>query len=100
MGYNETLKAYRIFVPGQREVEICHDVTFEEDVALRKVRDLPISKENKEEEEARRQKEPKDEPMPDVEGPMDPRDPPSSNKRRPSCLRDTLEDVKRHIAPR
>ena len=33
--------------------------------------------------------------MPDVEGPMDPIDPPSSNKIRPSWLRDTLEDVER-----
>ena len=38
--------------------------------------------------------------MPDVEGPMDPIDPPPSNKRRPSWLRDTLEDAERHIAPR
>ena len=30
VGYNETSKAYRIYVPGQREVEICHDVTFDE----------------------------------------------------------------------
>ena len=51
VGYNETSKAYRIYVPGQREVEICHDVTFDEDVALRKVRNILISKEDKEEEE-------------------------------------------------
>ena len=34
VGYNETSKAYRIYVPGQREVEICHDVTFNKDAAL------------------------------------------------------------------
>ena len=42
--------------------------------------------------------------MPDVEGPMDPIDPPpsepSSSKRRLSWLRDTLEDAERNIAPR
>ena len=42
--------------------------------------------------------------MSDVEGPMDPIDPPphepSSSKRRPSWLRETLEDVGRHVAPR
>ena len=81
-------------------MEICHDVTFDEDVSLRKVKDLPISKEDKEEEEIGRKEEPKDELMPEVEGPMDPIDPPSSNKRRPSWLRDTLEDVERHISPR
>ena len=51
VGYNETLKAYRIYVPSQREVEICHDVTFDEEVALKKVRNLPSSKEDKEDEE-------------------------------------------------
>ena len=40
VGYSETLKAYRIYVPSQREVEICHDVTFDKDDALRKIRDL------------------------------------------------------------
>ena len=38
--------------------------------------------------------------MPNVEGLIDPIDPPPSNKRRPSWLRDTLQDVKRHIALR
>ena len=54
VGYSETSKAYRIYVPGQREVEICHDVTFNEDVALKKVSNLPSSKEVKEDEEAGR----------------------------------------------
>ena len=34
VGYSETLKAYRIYVPGQREVEICHDINFDEYVSL------------------------------------------------------------------
>ena len=34
VGYSETSKAYRIYVPGQREVEISYDVTFDEDSAL------------------------------------------------------------------
>ena len=64
VGYSETSKAYRIYVPGQREVEICHDVIFGEDAALMKVRVLLISKEDKEE-EAGKLEEPKDEQMPD-----------------------------------
>ena len=99
VGYSETSKSYRIYVPGQREVEICHDVTFDEDAALRKVRNLPIAKEDKEEEEACRKEEPKDESMPDVEGPLIPIDANSSNKRRPSWLRDTLEDAEGHTVP-
>ena len=52
VGYNETSKAYRIYVSSQREVEICHDVTFDEDATLKKVRNLPSSREDKEDEEA------------------------------------------------
>ena len=38
--------------------------------------------------------------MPDVERPMDPIDPPPSLGKRPSWLRDTLEDAEGHMAPR
>ena len=36
VGYSETSKAYRIYVPGQQKVEISRDVTFEEKIAFRK----------------------------------------------------------------
>jgi len=48
VGYSEISKAYRIYVPGQREVEISHDVTFDEDAALGKIRNLPIPRKDKE----------------------------------------------------
>ena len=85
VGYSETLKAYRVYVLGQREVEICHDVTFDEDASFRKVINLPSSKED---DDVRfgNQEESKDEMMLDVEGSMDPIDPPFSMKRRPSWL--------------
>ena len=67
VGYSETSKAYRIYVPGQREVEISHDVTFDEDVALKKVRNLPSSKEDKEDEEAGKLEESEDDLMTDFE---------------------------------
>ena len=60
MGYSETSKAYRIYVPGLREVEICHDVTFDEDAALKKMINLPSSKEDKEDEEAGKMEDPID----------------------------------------
>jgi len=41
MGYGENTKGYRIYVAGQREVVISHDVTFDEDMALSKVNNLP-----------------------------------------------------------
>ena len=42
VGYGENTKSYRIYVAGQREVVISHDVTFDEDMALSKVNNLPI----------------------------------------------------------
>ena len=92
VGYSETSKAYRLYVLGQREVEICHDVTFDEDTSMRKVFNLPRSKEDHEARPGNQEKS-KDETMPDVEGPMDPIDPPPSLGKRPSWLRDTLKDV-------
>ena len=97
VGYNETSKAYILYVCGQREVEICHDVTFDEDTSLRKVVNHPRSEEDH---EARpgKQEESKDERMPNVEGPMDPIDPPTSLGKRPPWLRDTLVDAEGHAA--
>lgn len=76
VGYSENSKAYKIYVPGQRDVEVSHDVTFDEDTALGKARDLPIPRKNNNDDGAKKQDEPpSDEPMPNVEGPMDPIDP-------------------------
>lgn len=41
VGYCENYKAYRIYIPGQRKVEISRDVTFDEDESLEKAGDLP-----------------------------------------------------------
>lgn len=48
VGYNETSKAYRIYVLVQREVDISHDVTFDEDVSLGKISNLPLPRKDKE----------------------------------------------------
>jgi hypothetical protein len=36
VGYCEVSKAFRIYVPGQHYIEISRDVTFDEDIALKK----------------------------------------------------------------
>jgi hypothetical protein len=36
VGYSESSKAYRIYVPGQQKVEISRDVTFDEKIGFRK----------------------------------------------------------------
>jgi hypothetical protein len=41
VGYNETFKAYPIFVPEHMRIVVCRDVQFEEERALRRSRDMP-----------------------------------------------------------
>jgi len=102
VGYSENTKGYRIYVVGQREVEISHDVTFDEDMTLSKV-DNFLTLRGSKEADIEEPKENEDETMPNVEEPMDPIDPPpqkpSSSRKRPSWLRGTLDDDARHIAP-
>ena len=38
VGYNESSKAYKIYIPGFRQIEVSIDVTFEEEMAVRKGR--------------------------------------------------------------
>jgi len=102
VGYSKNTNGYIIYVAGQREIEIGHDVTLDEDMALSKVDNLPTQRGSKEA-DTRELKEKKDETMPDVEEPMDLIDPPSqepsSSRKRPSWLRGTLDDAKGHISP-
>ena len=36
VGYSDSSKAYRIYIPGQRQIEIRRDVTFEEEIAFQR----------------------------------------------------------------
>ena len=36
VGYSETSKAYRIFIPGQKTIELSRDVIFEKDLAFKR----------------------------------------------------------------
>ena len=40
VGYSETSKAYRIYVPGQRHIEVNRDVTFHEEAAFCQFKEL------------------------------------------------------------
>ena len=41
VGYFESLKAYRIYFPGYKKIEISRDVTFDEDTTYNKCRKIP-----------------------------------------------------------
>ena len=41
MGYTESSKAYRIYFPGYKNIDISRDVTFDEDTACNKSRKRP-----------------------------------------------------------
>jgi hypothetical protein len=38
VGYNESSKAYKIYIPDQRQIEVRKDVTFEEEVSFKRSR--------------------------------------------------------------
>ena len=52
MGYSESSKAYRIYFPGYKKIDISKDVTFDEDTTYNKSRKRPA--EDPEEAEAPR----------------------------------------------
>ena len=42
VGYSEFSKAYKIYIPGSRQIEVNRDVTFEEEMALKKGKGLDM----------------------------------------------------------
>ena len=42
MGYSESSKAYRIYFPGFKKIDISRDVTFDEDSSYNKSRKRPV----------------------------------------------------------
>jgi len=85
VGYSEDSKAFRIYISDIRKVKISRDVTFDDDVALGKARDLPppaSPEENSDDMDIlegpfvpKSEKDIVDDPM----EPMDPLDPPPSD---------------------
>ena len=41
VGYSDSSKAYRIYFPGYKKIDISRDVTFDEDIAYNKSRKRP-----------------------------------------------------------
>jgi hypothetical protein len=54
VGYSETSKAYRVYIPGHRQIEISRDVTFDEDATFNRSRQNHIDEVHDEEPKAPR----------------------------------------------
>jgi hypothetical protein len=115
VGYSESSKAYRIYIPGQRQIEVSKDVSFEEEVAFRRSRGSHMKIDSEKQEEmvsspphpSTVQREPV-EPVETIEfvdpvDPIDPVDVPRDivvGQKRPTWARQTLQKAEGHAAPR
>jgi hypothetical protein len=112
VGYKESLKSYRIYIPGQRQIEVSRDVIFEEEVAFRRSRGSHMEIDSERQEEMasspphppvvqRETVEPIDQidpvdPVALVDVPRDS----AVGQKRPTWTRQTLQEAEEHIAPR
>ena len=53
VGYSETSKAYQIYIPIQRQIEVSRDVTFDEKASFRRFRESHMEIDNEELEDPR-----------------------------------------------
>ena len=51
VGYSESSKVYRIYVPGQRKIEISRDINFDERISFKNSIEEPIESNEEEEHE-------------------------------------------------
>jgi hypothetical protein len=110
VGYSENSKAYRIYVPGQRQIEVSKNVTFHEEAAFKKSRELqqdsevvqPASPSSESEEEDDQRDEPHEgpsdeplEPAEELERTLE--EPPT--KRKPGWLKETMQEAEKIVPP-
>jgi hypothetical protein len=103
VGYSDSSKAYKIYIPDQHHIEVSIDVTFNETMAFRKSIEETIEEEEIEElneentEGENNEKDQLDHPMEICEN-VDPDNIPK-NKKRPAWLEATLQDAERIKVP-
>jgi hypothetical protein len=103
VGYSDSSKAYRIYIPEQHKIEVSRDVTFNERMAFKKSIEETIEEEEIEElneentEGEDNEKDQPDHPMEICEN-ADPDNIPK-NKKRPAWLEATLQDTERIKVP-
>ena len=92
MGYSESSKAYKIYFPGYKKIDISRDVTFDEDTAYNKSRKRPA--EELEEAEAPRTHDTtmneEDQEFEEPQRPVDPHLEKNSHKRKPAWVRELI----------
>jgi hypothetical protein len=101
VGYNETSKAYRIFIPAQRKTIVSRDVKFEENLASRKSHELPPVAEDEEQEAPKGEQRSEASSSGSQPSGGEEELAPSSSVRRPRWFEQTLKDAQEHVeAPR
>jgi hypothetical protein len=111
VGYSENSKAYRIYVRGQRQIEVSRDVTFHEEAAFKKSRELqqdskavqPTSPSSENEESDDQREEPREGPSNEPLEPVEVlertlEEPPT--KRKPRWLKEIVQEAERIVAPK
>ena len=103
VGYNESLKAYRVYIPGFRQIETSRDVTFDDDTPFSRLWPNHVDEVHDEEHEAPKatctNAEEHDLKDHDMTEPQKPENPPKeviSYKRRPSWARELIQDAKKY----
>ena len=100
MGYSESSKAYRIYFPRFKNIDINRDVTFDEDTTYKKYRNKP-AEESKEVKAPRVHDTTMNEDDQEFEEPQRPIDPPlekNPHKRKPAWVRELIQGVERYGA--
>jgi hypothetical protein len=109
VGYYEVSKAFRNYILGYHHIEINIDVTFDEDEALKRSRKCQLEEVYEEEPVAPRVTEPvkevtvtPDDEIPEDHDMIESQEPPCmiiSHKRKPTWVRELIQDVEKYGAP-
>ena len=101
MGYSESSKAYRIYFPGFKKIDISRDVTFDEDTTYNKSRkrlaeegEAPRIHDTTMNEETREEDREFEEPQRHVDPPLDK----NPHKRKPTWVCEIIQGAERYGA--
>ena len=105
VGYSESSKAYRIYFPGFKNIDINRDVTFDEDSTYIKSRKKPA--EEPEEAEAPRihdtimneETQEEDQEFEEPQRPVDPPQEKNPHKRKPAWVQEIIKGAERYRVP-